>query len=68
LIPNCGRSCSARGRVTKAEYRATEIWKADRMADSEWTKKYMAGDREAKRQMSLANIILTGGIREENAA
>ncbi|MEH2570258.1 hypothetical protein [Bradyrhizobium sp. AZCC 2289] len=55
-------------QVTKAEYRATEIWKADRMADSEWTKKYLAGDREAKRQMTLADIIISGGIREESAA
>jgi hypothetical protein len=55
-------------KVTKEEYQATERWKADRLRDAAWTAKYMSGDREEQRRMTLANIILTGGIRDEKAA
>ena len=57
-----------RHKVSKEEYARTQNWKADRMADQEFVAKYMAGDREAKRLMTLANVILSGGIREEKAA
>ena len=50
--------------VTKAEYEATKQWKADHMSNPEWVKLYMGGDNEARRKMALANIILTGGIKE----
>jgi hypothetical protein len=50
--------------VTQAEYDATKIWKQDRMTDPEFREKLLAGDSEAKRKMWLANIILTGGIRD----
>lgn len=53
--------------VTKAEHEATKQWKADHMSNPEWVKLYMGGDNEARRKMTLANIILTGGIKE-NAA
>jgi hypothetical protein len=55
-------------KVTKEEYQATERWKADRLRDADWTAKYMSGDREEQRRMTLANIIITGGIRDEKAA
>jgi hypothetical protein len=55
-------------KVTKEEYRATEIWKRDRMGDPEFRQKYLAGEPEAYRKMTLANIILTGGIADEKAA
>jgi hypothetical protein len=54
--------------VSKAEYEATRQWKADRMSDAEWTKRLMAGDNEANRKWKLANIILTGKIKEDSAA
>jgi hypothetical protein len=50
--------------VTKAEFEATKQWKADQMSNPDWVKLYMGGDNEARRKMTLANIILTGGIRE----
>lgn len=53
--------------VTKAEFEATKQWKSDQMSNPDFVKLYMGGDNEARRKMTLANIILTGGIRE-NAA
>jgi hypothetical protein len=50
--------------VTQAEYDATKLFKADRMTDPEFVKRYLAGDHEAKRKMMLADIILTGGIKD----
>lgn len=52
-------------KVTRAEYEATERWKAERMRDQEWVKRYLAGDGEPKEKMMLASIILSGGVREE---
>jgi hypothetical protein len=50
--------------VTKAEYEATKQWKSDSMSNPEFVKLYLGGDNEARRKMTLANIILTGGLRE----
>ncbi|WLA53194.1 hypothetical protein [Bradyrhizobium diazoefficiens] len=50
--------------VTKPEYEATERWKKDAMSNPEFVKLYTGGDNEARRKMTLANIILTGGIKE----
>ena len=55
-------------KVSQAEYDATQQWKADHLADKEWVGKYMSGDREAKRKMTLANIILSGGVKADAAA
>ena len=41
--------------------------KADRMSDTVWVKRLMSGDVEARRQLTLANIVLTGGIKEASA-
>lgn len=54
--------------VTQAEYNATKVWKEDRFNDKEFVAKLMSGDREAKRKVMLANIILSGGVREEQTA
>jgi hypothetical protein len=54
--------------VTKEEYAATERWKAEHMRDQEWVKRYLAGDGDTNEKMTLANIILSGGIREGKAA
>jgi hypothetical protein len=51
-------------KVTKEEYAATERWKAEHMRDQEWVKRYLAGDGEPREKMTLANIILSGGVRE----
>jgi hypothetical protein len=50
--------------VTQAEYNATKVWKEDRMNDKEWVAKLMGGDREAKRKLVLANLILTGHVQQ----
>ena len=55
-------------QVTKAEYDATVRWKADHLSNAEWGKRLTSGDNEARRELALANIIITGGIKEESAA
>ena len=55
-------------KVTRAEYEATERWKAERMRDKEWVQRYLTKDGDAHEKMTLANLILSGGIREEKAA
>jgi hypothetical protein len=54
-------------KVTRAEYEMTERWKAERMRDKEWVQRYLTNDGDAHEKMTLANIILSGGIREEKA-
>jgi hypothetical protein len=53
--------------VSRAEYDAVKNWKADALKNEEWTKKLLAGDREAQRQLVLANIVLTSQIRKDAA-
>jgi hypothetical protein len=43
----------------------TARYKADKMSNPEWVKKLMSGDVEARRELFLANSILTGGIKEQ---
>jgi hypothetical protein len=52
---------------TKAWYDETARWKKDAMSKPEWVKRLMSGDVEARRHLMLANIILTGGIKESAA-
>jgi hypothetical protein len=54
--------------VTQAEYDTVKRWKADRMRDSEWVKKYLAGEGEHKREMMLADIVLSSSIKKDAAA
>jgi hypothetical protein len=42
-------------------------WKKDAMTDADWTKRLMSGDTKARAQLTLANIILTGSIKESAA-
>jgi hypothetical protein len=51
--------------TTKAWYDETARYKADKMSNPEWVKKLMSGDIEARRELFLANSILTGGIKEQ---
>jgi len=53
---------------TKPWYDETVRWKADHMSNPDWVKRLMSGDVEARRQLMLANIIITGGITGESAA
>jgi hypothetical protein len=54
-------------KVTRAEFEMTERWKRDHVADKDWCDRYMNGGALEKREMTLANIILSGGIRSEGA-
>jgi len=36
--------------------------------DKEWVQRYLTKDGDAHEKMTLANLILSGGIREEKAA
>lgn len=55
-------------KVTQAEFDMTKQWKTDRMRDKDWVDQYLSGDREARRKMALANLILSGGIKAAPAA
>jgi hypothetical protein len=51
-------------KVSKKEYELVTAWKAQHMRDGDFTKKYLAGDSEATRQMTLANIVLASEIKD----
>lgn len=49
--------------VSKTEFDAVSKWKAQKMADHEFTKRLLAGDGEPRRQLTAANIIITNGYK-----
>jgi hypothetical protein len=49
--------------VTQAEFDATKRWHDQHMRDKEFTKKWLAGDPEAAKQMTLAHIILGSSVK-----
>jgi hypothetical protein len=51
--------------VSQQEHDVVAKWKADRMRDSEWVKKWLSGEGEQARDMMLANIVLTSTIKKE---
>jgi hypothetical protein len=53
--------------VTQAEFDATKRWKSDQMSNPDFVKLYLSGDNEARRKVTLANIILSGGIKDSAA-
>jgi hypothetical protein len=50
--------------VTQQEHDVVAQWKADRMRNSEYVKKWLAGEGEQAREMMLANIVLTSSIKK----
>ena len=52
-------------QITQQEHDVVAKWKADRMRDSEWVKKWLSGEGEHARDMMLANIVLTSTIKKE---
>jgi hypothetical protein len=50
-------------QVDEPEYKLVEAWKTRHMKDPEFVKKYLNGDVEAREKMTLANIVLSGGIK-----
>ncbi|RXG86496.1 hypothetical protein [Bradyrhizobium zhanjiangense] len=53
--------------VSADERHQASIAKDRLMKDVDWTKKYLAGDGEARRQMGLLNVILTRSVKESAA-
>lgn len=54
--------------VTQQERDAAEKLKAKLMSNSDFSKKYLAGDGEAKEQMMLLQIITSSDVRQEQKA
>jgi hypothetical protein len=55
-------------KVSKQERTLVETWKGQRMRDPAWTKLYLAGDPQAVRDMTLANIVISSEVAEARAA
>jgi hypothetical protein len=53
-------------KVSEPEYKLTEAWKARHMKDPVFVKAYLSGEVEPREKMTLANIILSGGIKGQS--
>jgi hypothetical protein len=53
--------------VSQQDHDRVAQWKADRLRDSEWKKKWLAGEGEQAREMMLANIVLSSSIKDARA-
>src|SRR5439155_16679015 len=51
--------------VTRKEHDLVAQWRAEKLRDSEWVKKYMAGEGLQRREMMIASGILSTSIRQE---
>jgi hypothetical protein len=50
--------------VTEQEYKLVEAWKARQMRDPVFVKAFLSGDADARQKMTLAAIVLSGGIKD----
>jgi hypothetical protein len=50
--------------ITQHEHDLVAAWKAQHMKDTAWIKSFLAGDVDAVRQMTLANITLGSPIKK----
>jgi hypothetical protein len=48
--------------VSKEEQQAARLLKATRLGDEAWTKKFLANDFAARREMKLINLILVSEV------
>lgn len=55
------------GTVTQQERDAATQVKAKLMGNADFSKRYLAGDAEAKQQMTLLNIVLSSSVQEQRA-
>lgn len=53
--------------ASQAEVDMATKWKADHMSNTEWVKRLMSGDVEAKRHLLVANVILSSPLKSEKA-
>ncbi|MCK1627405.1 hypothetical protein IVA98_30690 [Bradyrhizobium sp. 160] len=51
--------------VSKEEYRMVSDWRTRHMNDPAFSKRFLAGDAEAVRLMTTANVVLSNGIKGE---
>jgi hypothetical protein len=54
--------------VSEAEYTAAVRRRAQLMADSDWSERYLRGDRAARQELALCNIILGSKLALEKRA
>ncbi|HEU5018145.1 MAG TPA: hypothetical protein VFT69_09245 [Pseudolabrys sp.] len=52
-------------KAGKDEYRAVENFMNKLKGDQDWVRRLLAGDHEAKRQLTLGSIVLAAGMAEE---
>jgi hypothetical protein len=50
--------------VTEHEYKLVEAWKARQMKDPVFVKAFLSGDADARQKMTLAAIVLSGGVKD----
>lgn len=50
--------------VTQQEYDVVNAWKARQMKDPVFVKAFLSGDPDARQKMTLAAIVLSGGIKD----
>jgi hypothetical protein len=50
-------------QVTQQEHDVVAKWKADRLKNSEWVKKWLSGESVQAREMMLANIVLSSNVK-----
>jgi hypothetical protein len=50
--------------VSRREYQLAEQWRNSHMKNAEWTKRWLAGDHDAAREMTLCSIVLASEIDE----
>jgi hypothetical protein len=55
------RQAISNAPVSASERDAAKELRAVRLSDKEWTAKWLAGDRSAQKEMTLLNIIISGG-------
>lgn len=55
-------------QVSEQEYKLVQAWKGRHMKDPEFVKRFLNGDTEAREKMTLANIVLSGGIKGQLTA
>jgi hypothetical protein len=53
--------------VSQAEFDAVTAWRSQRMKSPEFVKAYLSGEPDAVKQMTLANIVLSSGIKKDEA-
>jgi hypothetical protein len=54
--------------VSPEEYKLTEAWRKRQMQDPVFVKAYLSGEPEAREKMTLASIILSGGVKGQSGS